>query len=153
MRRNKIKIRPHDKGKLEKLILKRSGDSREYRRACALLSLARGETLPAIAKQLGVHRVTVAAWAQSYQRSGLECLKDKARPGRPKVIDGVQRAKITALACSQAPEGYSQWSLRLLADKVVELEICEELSHTEVANILKKTNSSRISKKRGASGK
>ena len=153
MRRNKLKLKPKDRRELLRLISKRSGDSREYRRACALIALARGETLPAIAKQLGVHRVTVAAWAESYEKNGLECLRDKARPGRPRIIDGVQRAKITALACSEAPEGYSQWSLRLLADKVVELGICEELSHTEVANILKKTNSSRTSKKRGASGK
>lgn len=153
MRRDKLKLRPHDKGKLEKILGSRTSESREYRRACGLLAMARGETLPAIAKQLGVHRVTVAAWGEAYEEVGLECLKDKARPGRPQVIDGVQRAKITALACSDSPEGHSQWSLRLLADKVVELGICEELSHTEVAKILKKTNSSRTSKKRGASGK
>jgi transposase len=153
MRREKLKLMPHDKGKLEKLLAKRTCESREYRRACGLLSMARGETLPAIAKQLGVHRVTVASWGNEYAKHGLECLKDKTRPGRPRTIDGIQRAKITALACSEAPEGYSQWSLRLLADRAVELGICEELSHTEVANILKKTNLSRTSKKRGVSGK
>jgi putative transposase len=44
------------------------------------------------------------------------------------------------LACSTPPEGYAQWSLRLLADKVVELEYCEHISHTEVGQVLKKTN-------------
>jgi putative transposase len=58
------------------------------------------------------------------------------------VIDGLQRAKITALACSEAPEGHSQWSLRLLADKIVELAYCEHISHSEVGIILKKTMSS-----------
>jgi hypothetical protein len=53
-------------------------------------------------------------------------------------IDGEQRAKITALACSKAPEGYGRWSLRLLADKVVELGYCEHLSHNEAGKILKK---------------
>ena len=60
------------------------------------------------------------------------------------VIDGQQRAKITALACSEPPEGYGQWSLRLLADKAVELGYVEEISHTAVRKILKKTNSNRI---------
>jgi hypothetical protein len=44
------------------------------------------------------------------------------------------------LACSEPPEGYARWHLRLLADKAVELGYCEEISHTEVASILKKTN-------------
>lgn len=153
MRREKLKLRRGDSVKLGRVVASRTCESREYRRACGLLAMARGETLPAIAKQLGVHRVTVASWGRAYEKSGLECLKDKARPGRPQTIDGIQRAKITALACSEAPEGHSQWSLRMLADKVVELGICEELSHTEVAKILKKTSSSRTSKKRGASGR
>ena len=153
MRREKLKLRPHDKLRLEKIVASRTVESREYRRACGLLAMARGETLPAIGKQLGVHRVTVAAWGEAYEKTGLECLKDKARPGRPQTIDGVQRAKITALACSAAPEGHSQWSLRLLADRVVELGICEEISYGAVRKILKKTSSSPTSKKRGASGK
>jgi hypothetical protein len=67
-------------------------------------------------------------------------LADQPRPGRPIKISGEQRAKITALACSEPPEGYERWNLRLLANKVVELGYCEHISHTEVADILKKTN-------------
>ena len=153
MRRDKLKLKPHDKGRLEKIVASRTCESREYRRACGLLAMARGETLPAIAKQFGVHRVTVSAWGEAYKKSGLDCLKDQARSGRPKTIDGAQRAKITALACTDAPEGHSQWSLRLLAEKVVELGYCEKLSHTEVGRILKKMNLNRTSRKRGASDK
>jgi hypothetical protein len=54
-------------------------------------------------------------------------------------IDGEIEAKIVALTCSNAPDGYSQWSLRLLADKVVELGIMESVSHTAIADCLKKT--------------
>jgi hypothetical protein len=54
------------------------------------------------------------------------------------VIDGQQRAKITALACSEPPEGYAQWSLRLLADKAVELDYVEGISQTAVRKILEK---------------
>ena len=60
------------------------------------------------------------------------------------VIDGPQRAKITARACSTPPPGHARWSLRLLADKAVELEYCEHLSHNAVKEILKKTLSSPI---------
>ena len=66
------------------------------------------------------------------------CLHDLPRSGRPVEIDGEQRAKITALACSDPPEGYARWSIRLLADKAVELEYCEHISHTTVRKILKK---------------
>ena len=61
------------------------------------------------------------------------------RPGRPLEIDGGQRAKVTALACSDAPTGHERWTLRLLADRAVDLNYCEHLSHTQVREILKKT--------------
>lgn len=67
-------------------------------------------------------------------------MKDEARSGRPVEIDGKQRAKITALACSNPPEGHGQWILRLLAERSVELGYVEEISHTKVRHILKKTN-------------
>ena len=75
---------------------------------------------------------TLSTWAEKYQESGLQVLVDKPRSGRPIEIDGNQRAKVTALACSDPPEGYAEWSLRLLADKAVELGYCEHISHTEV---------------------
>jgi hypothetical protein len=65
-------------------------------------------------------------------------LEDAPRSGRPPEIDGKLRAKITALACNEAPEGHAKWSLRLLAEKVVEEEYCEEISHTHIGRILKK---------------
>jgi transposase len=60
--------------------------------------MAEGKTLPAIAEQLGVHRVTVAAWGKSYEQNGLECLKEKPRTGRPQMIDGMQRSAAMARA-------------------------------------------------------
>jgi hypothetical protein len=62
-------------------------------------------------------------------------LDNKPRTERPIEIDGDQRAKETALACSDPPEGYAKWKLRLLADKAVELGYCERISNTEVATI------------------
>ena len=96
--------------------------------------------IPVWLKQLGLASQPSQLGPKKYQEIGLLCLQDKPRSGRPLEFDGTQRAKITALACSQPPAGYGQWSLRLLADKAVELEYCDSISHTEVANILKKTS-------------
>jgi putative transposase len=127
--------------------------SRVFKRSTGLLELDRGRSLAAVAPTLGVARITVAGWRDSYRQKGLKCLEDAPRPGRPIKIDGQQRAKITALACSPAPAGHARWNLRLLAGKVVELGYCGEISHTQVGHILKKTNSSRTSSGPGASGR
>ena len=74
------------------------------------------------------------------------------REDPPKIkIDGETEAKIVALTCSDAPEGYSQWSLRLLAGKVVELGIMDSVSHTAIADCLKKTKLSHGYKSNGVS--
>ena len=114
-----------------------------FRRATALLELSRGKSLAEVAQTLAVTYQTVAAWRDSYHERGLDALRDKARTGRPVRIDGTQRAKITALACSAPPEGRARWTLRLLADKAIELGYCERLSHNAVREVLKKTSSSR----------
>jgi putative transposase len=110
-----------------------------------LLELNRGKTLQSVAETLRVDYNTVAIWRDNYKEMGLDCLPDALRSGRPPHIDGTQRARITALACSDAPAGHANWSLRLLADRLVELQICPDgISHTQVGAILKKTNSNRI---------
>ena len=117
--------------------------ARTFQRASALLQLQAGHTLLHIAEALQVSRQSVARWRNGYLQTGLQVLDEKPRTGRPVRIDGKQRAQITALACSTPPEGRARWSLRLLADKVVELGCCGRLSHTGVRQILTKTNSSR----------
>ena len=114
--------------------------ARVFKRATALLELHRGQTLLAVANSLHVSRQAVAQWRDHYQSSGLQALEEKPRSGRPIRIDGKQRASITALACSTPPTGHARWTLRLLADKAVELGYCQSLSHTKARLILKKTN-------------
>lgn len=114
-----------------------------FRRATALLELARGKSLMKVAATLHVTYQTVATWRDNYLARGLDCLHDQPRSGRPVEINGTGRAKITALACSTPPEGHARWSLRLLADKAVELGYCEHVSHNAIGEILKKTRSSR----------
>ena len=144
MKKQHVKLKAEDRQYLESLISKGSLSTKIYRRALSLLELDRGKTYSALSETLQVSIPTISGWAKSYQDNGLQVLQDQPRSGRPVEIDGEQRAKITALACSEPPEGYSQWSLRLLAEKAVELDFCEHISHTEVSDILKKTNSNRI---------
>jgi transposase len=119
--------------------------ARTQTRARILGLLHRGQHPQAISSALQVSLQAIFNVKRRYLSSGLEAtLFDRARSGRPVRIDGAQRAKITALACSTPPEGHARWSLRLLADKAVELEYCEAISHNAVKEILKKTNSSRI---------
>jgi putative transposase len=140
MKKQHITLSDDDRTTLSQLLAKGSLAVKTFKRASALLELDRGKTLQAVASTLDVDYNTVAAWRDGYRTNGLKCLYDAPRSGRPIQIDGAQRAKITALACSDAPEGYARWSLRLLAEKVVEAGFCEHISHTFVANVLKKTN-------------
>ena len=140
MKKQYVKLSDVDREFLETLINQGEATAKIYRRALALLELNRGQTYTAVSKTLQVTQITLSSWAKKCQENGLQVLADQPRPGRPIEIDGNQRAKITALACSDPPEGYAEWNLRLLADKAVELGYCESLSHTSVRRILKKTN-------------
>jgi putative transposase len=139
MRKHHVKLRKKDRDYLETLVAKGKLPAKVFKRATGLLELDRGKTLRAVAETLGVSYVTVAAWRENYKVHGLQCLEDAPRSGRPIEIDGLQRAKITALACSDAPAGHARWSLRLLADKVVALGYCNRISYVQVDKILKKT--------------
>lgn len=140
MKKQHVQLTTEDRTYLETLISKGNLSAKSYRRALGLLELDRGKTYTVVAKIIHVTIPTLSGWAGQYSENGLQVLHDQPRSGRPIEINGVQRAKITALACSMPPEGHTQWSLRLLADKVVELGYCEHVSHTEVGAILKKTN-------------
>lgn len=142
MKKEHVKLSEVDRQYLSNLTRKGQQRAKVYKRALALLELDRGQTYGQVAELLGTTLQTVSKWAQKYRTDGLRCLEDQPRSGRPIEIDGKVRAQITALACSEPPEGYGQWSLRLLAGKAVELMYCEHISHNTVKDILKKTNSS-----------
>lgn len=140
MKKEHVRLSEADRAHLEALVAKGNLRVRTYKRALGLLELNRGKSFQAVAQTLGVHPTTVSIWRENYQRNGLQFLQDRPRSGRPIQIDGEQRAKVTALACSEAPIGHARWSLRLLAEKTVELEYCAAISYTYVGEILKKTN-------------
>ena len=84
---------------------------------------------------------TVYNLQRRYLTEGLEwALTEKPRSGKPSVISGEMKARITALACSEAPAGHARWTLRLLADKAVEFGLVDSISYKTCGEILKKTN-------------
>jgi transposase len=125
-----------------KNILTRGTTSARILSRARILDLLHRQKQPAdVAALLQVSPQTVYNVKRRYQTGGLQsALFDQPRSGRPIELDGKQRARITALACSTPPEGHSRWTLRLLADKAVELGHCPRLSHTQARKILKKTN-------------
>ncbi len=134
---------------LEGLLRKGTLNVRVQKRAMALLELDCGKTYTSVAQSLKMSYPTVHGWGKKYHEEGLGFIQDKPRTGRPVEFSGDQKAKITSLACSEAPQGYARWTLRLLADKVVELGFVDEISHTEVGRILKKMNCNLIEKNNG----
>lgn len=144
MHKEHIKLSSADQDFLLTITAKGQLPARVFKRATALLELNRGQTLSAVSRSLQVGHQTVAKWRDNYRACGLQALEDKPRRGRPVRLDGKQRARITALACSTPPAGRARWTLRLLADRAVELGLCESLSHTGARVILKKTSCSPI---------
>ena len=139
---------------LKNLLTRGTASARRLSRARMLDLLHRRQRPSEVAAFLQVTPQTVYNVKRRHLSGGLPAaLFDRPRSGRPVEIDGGQRAKITALACSTPPEGRARWTLRLLADKVVELGYCQSLSHTAAHRILKKTNSGRTSRRPGASGR
>jgi putative transposase len=140
MHKSHLELSAGDREFLQRLVKKSSLRVKVFRRAQSFLALDAGQSLQQVASALDINYNTVAAWRDRYQEKGLLSLEDEPRSGRPPQIDGTQRAKVTALACSTPPEGHARWSLRLLADKAVELGVVETISHKHVGTLLKKTN-------------
>jgi len=139
-----IKLTDDELRSLTMLLRKGTIAARKHTRARVLQLLHQAQHPSIIAETLSVSRQTVFKLKRRYQEEGLQAaLGEKPRSGKPVRIDGVGRAKLTALACSDVPPGYARWTLRLLADKAVELGFVETISHNHVRTILKKTNSDR----------
>ena len=139
MQKRHVELLASDREELNEMLHQSGLRSKVLKRVMGFLELDKGKSIEEVRGVLGLSYPTVARLIKRYTTEGLGCLVDKKQPGRPPQIDGAQRAKITALACSKAPEGHAKWSLRLLADKIVELNYCESISHEWVGQLLKKT--------------
>ena len=125
---------------------------RERNRVQILLRAADGETDADIAADLGVSAGTAANVRKRFAAAGLDAaLAERPRSGGPAVLDGKAEAVLIGLACSPVPEGRATWTARMLANKLVELEVVETVSEDTVLRVLKKATSSRGRRSRGAS--
>lgn len=142
-----------ERGELEKMLKGGKHGSRKLTRARILLLADAGRTDAEIVSALQTARPTVERTRQRFVEQGLGCLQEKARHGaRPRLTDK-QETHLIALACANAPEGRARWTLRLLADKAVELGFVDSIASETIRRMLKKTNSSRGSRNSGASAK
>jgi transposase len=136
----KVKLKAKEIEILKTIVSKGAEKARKITRCRILLLCHENKNKTIIASMLDVNRNTISNTCRRYVEEGLEsAINEKPRPGAPTLFDGKLKAKLTALACSTPPEGHSQWSLRLLSDKAVELSLVESISHTQIGNILKKT--------------
>jgi len=151
-KRQIISLSKSDKSSFTKILTKKETSAREQTRARILDLLAREEHPKQIAKLLDVGIATVYNIQKRFLENGFKAaLNEKPRSGKPSVIKPEEKARITALACSDAPAGHARWTLRLLAGKAVEQGFIEAISHMEVGRILKKTPFLRTNKNNGVS--
>jgi transposase len=115
--------------------------ARKFKRAMILLKANEGLSDPQIMEAVEVSRPTVERIRKRYVEGGLEkALNEDPRPGQRRKLDGRGEAFLIATACSDAPEGHNHWTLRLLADRIVELGVVESISYETVRRTLKKTS-------------
>ena len=146
-----VALTPEERALLQQFIASGMAPARTLTHARILLKADQAEDGPAwknaaIATALEVSELTVTRVRARFTDGGLEAAlhrKEQLHRKAPK-LDGAQQAHLIALSCSQAPEGHSRWSLRLLANRMVELGHVEDVSHETVRQGLKRGSSSRI---------
>jgi len=137
------KLTDEDREYLNQFIGHGRASVRSVTRARILLMADEGYSNKDIVKVLKITRPTVNRTRKRYCEEGLDsAINDKPRSGAPPKIDGTIEAQVTLLACSKPPEGKSTWTLKLLADKIVEMEVVESISAMTVQRILKKAKPS-----------
>ena len=149
-KRHIVVLSEEERARLHTMIGRGVAPASALTHARILLKANQGEAGPgwtdaAIAVAVEVNPATVARIRQRYVTGGLEAALHRKPPAREyhRRLDGQQEAHLVALACSPPPEGRKRWTLRLLADRLVELEVIESVSYETVRQTLKQTGSSR----------
>ena len=149
-KRHIVVLSEEERARLHTMIGRGVAPAGSLTHARILLKANQGEAGPgwtdaAIAVAVEVNPATVARIRQRYVTGGLEAALHRKPPAREyhRRLDGQQEAHLVALACSPPPEGRKRWTLRLLADRLVELEVIESVSYETVRQTLKQTGSSR----------
>jgi putative transposase len=137
-----ITLSEEERSELDQIIHTGVHAARTIKRARVLLLLdEKILSHEAIADECGYATLTIYNIEQKYRHGGIAAsIYDKPRPGQVPKFSPDDAARITALACSEAPDGRVRWTLRLLADKVVELHICDSVAPATIGAVLKKTS-------------
>ncbi len=143
----KVTLTTEEREKLTALVSKGTGSAPRLKRAHIMLMADENQEEGGwkdadIAKALHAHVRTVERTREKCVEMGVEAALNHRRPSktRAKVLDGDAEARLAQLACSEAPDGREQWSLQLLTDKLIELEVVETVSKETVRTTLKKMN-------------
>lgn len=155
--RYRVTLVDSEREELERLTKTGKTSARQflYARALLLCDTAEGRhawTVERTAEALGVTPRTIEHLKKRFVEQGLEAALERKQPEKPPrgvIFDGAFEARLIALACSEAPSGHRRWTVRLLAEKAVELELVPRVSHMTVQRTLKKTNSSLTSASTG----
>src|SRR5215467_5412784 len=154
-----VRLSAEEREQLQALIRKGKSSAQRLMKARILLKAdvsegGEGWSDSQIINALETSATTVYRTRQQLVEEGFEAVLNRKKPSRPSVLpifDGEKEAKLIALACSEPPKGRSRWTLRMLENKVVELDIVERASDSTIGRVLKKTNLSRTSKRNGSS--
>ena len=148
MAKYKVTLTKAERSELDGILSKGYHTSQQFKNACILLNVDEGKYSDEssvnreICKVLKIGMRTIDRVKKKFVEEGLETVLERKPPEREyeRIVDGEVEAKLIALSCSKSPPGYARWSLRLLADKAVELGYVERLSYETVRRVLKKTN-------------
>ena len=143
-----VRLETHERTQLERLVSVGKGAAAKLTHARVLLQTDQSAAGPGwtdarIAEGLGVTTRTVENIRQRFVEEGLESAlvrKKQCRPSQERLLDGAKEAKLTAICCSKAPDGRRRWTLQLLADRLVELNIVGSISYETVRRTLQKTS-------------
>jgi len=157
--RYRVTLTNEERQELESIARPGKTESRKFIHARALLLCDAGEIGPAwnvadVAEALGITSRTIEQLKKRFVEDGIKAAIERKpvdKPPRDIQFDGAFEARLITLACSETPEGHSRWTVRLLAEKAVELKFAASVSHMTVQRILKKTNLSLTSRNIGKS--
>ena len=136
-----IELKAAEKQALERVVNQGKQSARAIKRARILLERHAGVNVKLTSQVVGVSQATVSNVCKHYRTNGRQAaLREQPRSGQPVKLDGRQQAALTVLACSDPPAGRARWTIRLLADKAVEVAIVEHIVPETIRQFLKKTN-------------
>ena len=149
-KRYRVTLTDEERKRLDELTRKGTASVRMVRRAQTLLLAADEERDEDIAKALRIGVATVARTRQRCVEDGVEAaLRERPRPGARPKLGPKEQAYVVALACTKPPEGRHRWSMQMLADKLIELELVPDITDEAIRLLLKRTSSSRGSRSSG----